>query len=41
MTEAMKHWLDCPCCGEEHLVREEPEWFEGEEERCPDCGAFK
>jgi len=30
--------LNCPCCGEEVLLRAEPLWYDGESEACSDCG---
>lgn len=35
----MSHALDCPECGEDTFVRDDPEWGEDETEPCSDCGA--
>ena len=33
------YWLECPCCGEDGMFeRDEPVWYEGEEQKCTDCG---
>lgn len=31
-------YLDCPCCGDDVLGREEAYWHEDEQEKCPSCG---
>jgi len=36
--DAIKAGLDCPCCGEDVLLRVEPIWYEDESEACSDCG---
>jgi predicted RNA-binding Zn-ribbon protein involved in translation (DUF1610 family) len=36
--DAITAGLDCPCCGEDVLLRVEPIWYEDESEACSDCG---
>ena len=36
--DAIGAGLDCPCCGEDVLLRVEPIWYDDESEVCSDCG---